>query len=417
MIYTLQKNDRQIQGEITLDGSKSLSNRVLLIQALCAENFAISNLATAKDTTTLAALLNGIKDGATLDTGAAGTTFRFMTGLLATKEGTQILTGSERMKQRPIGVLVDALRHLGANIEYLENEGYPPLKIAEPTNFGEQNHVQIAADTSSQYISALLMLGPTLKKGLQLELMGNIVSRSYIQMTLNTMAHFGVTAEWNEQIITIKPQTYQAKDFVVEADWSAASYYYAMAAFAEKDLNLRLNGLYDNSVQGDAAIAEIMQKFGVQTIYKDGFVYLKKSGEQRVNMFEWDFILCPDIAQTVAVVCAGLGVQGLFTGLETLKIKETDRIQALQNELGKLQVFLSQLPPRFSKRSNKTYYMLEGKALFNEPQFPTYDDHRMAMAFAPLAMYSPIRIEDPMVVEKSYPAFWEDVQKLGFEVE
>ncbi len=416
MTYTITKSNKTIQGEITLDGSKSISNRVLLIKALCENDFEIKNISTSKDTTTLQKLLAQVATGQTFDAGAAGTTYRFMTAYLSTQSGTQVLTGSARMKQRPIGILVDALRQLGAKIDYLENEAYPPLQIGEATNFGQNNHIQIAANTSSQYISALLMLAPTLPKGLDLELTGKIVSRSYIEMTLQTMAYFGIEHTWNEQTISIKPQPYQAKDFTVEADWSAASYYYAMAAFADQDLNLKLNGLYENSLQGDAIIAEMMEKFGVKTIFKEDFIYIKKSGEKRSPMFEWDFLLCPDIAQTMAVVCAGTGVQGLFTGLETLKIKETDRIQALQNELQKLQVFLSKLPAKFSKRSQKDYYMLEGKALLDEPQFPTYEDHRMAMAFAPLAMLGDIKIEEPKVVGKSYPAFWEDIQKLGFEV-
>ncbi len=415
--YTISKPNRQIIGEITLDGSKSISNRVLLIQALCKDDFDISNLSTSKDTVTLTRLLSEINDGATLDAGAAGTTFRFMTALLATQFGTQTLTGTERMKQRPIGVLVDALRSLGANIEYLEQEGYPPLKIGEATDFGQHNRVQISAGTSSQYISALLMLAPTFPNGLELELVGNIVSRSYIEMTLSIMAHFGIEYQWEGQIISIPNQVYQATDFKVEADWSAASYYYAMAAFADDDLNLKLNGLFENSVQGDSILSEMMLKFGVKTIFKEDFIYLKKSGEKPTLMFEWDFILCPDIAQTLAVVCGGMGIHGLFTGLETLKIKETQRIKALQNELGKLQVFLSALPPKFSKKSGKEYYMIEGKALLDNPIFPTYEDHRMAMAFAPLAMFGSIQIEEPNVVVKSYPEFWKDIQKLGFVVE
>ncbi len=417
MIYKISKPNRQVQGEITLDGSKSLSNRALLIQALCNDEVTIGNLSTSKDTVTMQTLIANVADGATLDAGAAGTCFRFMTAYLSTQGGTQILTGTERMKQRPIGILVDALKKLGASIEYLENKGYPPLKIHSPTSFGENNQLSISADTSSQYISALLMLAPTLPNGLELTLDGKIVSRSYIEMTLRLMEHFGVSHQWDGQTIKIKPQAYKANDYTIEADWSAASYYYAIAAFAEENLNLRLNGIFEDSVQGDAVIAEMGQRFGLKTVFKDGFVYLKKSGELLAPMFEKDFLLCPDIAQTVAVICAGLGIQGLYSGLETLKIKETDRVAALQTELGKLQVFLSELPARFSKKSDVTYYMQEGRSLLNEPTFPTYEDHRMAMAFAPLAMYSPIYIEDPMVVVKSYPQFWEDLKILGFEVE
>ena len=412
MKYTLRKPDLNIQGEIDLTTSKSLSNRALIIRALSGEDFPIHKLAASKDTTTLLQLLKSKEE--TLDTGAAGTTYRFMTAYLSLQEGTQILTGSERMKQRPIGALVEALNKLGAHIEYLENEGYPPLKINSPKGFNN-NQLSISAGTSSQFISALLMIAPTLPNGLELTLEGKIVSRSYIEMTLRLMQYFGVSHEWKDNVITIRTQKYQSKEYTVEADWSAASYHYAFAAFA-KHLDLQISGLTNQKIQGDAILPEMMEKFGITTTYNEKGIHLSKSGKAPASLFEWDFILCPDIAQTLAVVCGGLGVQGLFTGLETLSIKETDRIQALQDELAKVQVWFSKLPPRFSKKSNKTYYMIEGKAAVNEPTFPTYEDHRMAMAFAPLAMLGTIHIEDPMVVVKSYPNFYEDMELLGFEV-
>jgi len=414
MRYTIHKPNKHLKGRIYLDGSKSISNRILIIRALSGKSFSIDHLSTSNDTTTLDRLLREAKDGAILDAGAAGTTFRFLTAYLSLQPGTQVLTGSARMKQRPIGVLVEAMRQLGAQIEYLDKEGYPPLKIHTPGVLQDAK-LQIAASVSSQYISALLMIAPTLPQGLELELTGKIVSRPYIEMTLQLMQSFGVIHEWDEQTIRISPQVYQARDCRVEADWSAASYYYAMAAFAD-ELDLRLEGLDEESLQGDAVVAEIMEQFGIQSQFSEGGVRLQKSGDIAL-MFEWDFIKCPDIAQTLAVICAGLGVQGLFSGLETLKIKETDRIAALQNELAKVQSWFSKLPARFSKKSSKDYYMIEGESVIEAPVFATYEDHRMAMAFAPLAMLGKISIEEPMVVAKSYPQFYEDLESLGFEVE
>lgn len=412
--YQLQKTDRKINGQLRLTGSKSISNRALIIRALSGQDFPLQYLAKANDTDLMMELLASKKE--IRDAGPAGTTFRFLTAYFALQPGSQVLTGTDRMKQRPIGVLVEALKQLGANIQYLGKEGYPPLRIGPPTDIGKTDELTISASTSSQFISALLMIAPVLPTGLKLKLDGKIVSRSYIEMTLGLMQKFGVAHDWTDQTITISPQDYQAAPFTVEADWSAASYHYALAAFAD-ELDLQLDGLFPNSFQGDAALVEIMEQFGVQTEFNDTGLRLTKSGKALPPMFEWDFILCPDIAQTMAVICAGLGVPGLFTGLETLSIKETDRIKALQVELGKVGAFLSKLPPRFSPKSNKQFYMVEGTAtLENLPSFATYEDHRMAMAFAPLAMLGKIQIEDPMVVIKSYPAFYEDLELLGFEV-
>ena len=415
MTYTISKKDRRLAGELTLAGSKSISNRALIIQALCEDDFPIHRLANANDTELLQSLLQ--REKIILDAGPAGTTFRFLTAYLALQPDIQILTGSERMKKRPIKVLVEALRQLGADIEYLEKEGYPPLKIGEPSDdFGRKNRLIIPANTSSQYISALLMIAPILPHGLELTLAGKIVSRPYIEMTLALMRHFGVTAGWKDNVIKINPQDYRAKAFTVEADWSAASYYYAMAVFAD-ELDLQLNGLFKDSVQGDAVLAPMMEKFGIKTDFNAQGIRLTKSGAAIPPVFEYDFLECPDLAQTLAVVCAGVGVHGVFTGLETLRIKETDRIAALKNELAKVQAFLSKLPEKFSKKSGKQFFQIEGKAVVeNAPTFATYEDHRMAMAFAPLAMFGNIRIEEPEVVRKSYPNFWRDLTELGFEV-
>lgn len=419
MAYLISKSDKIIKGEITLNGSKSISNRALILRALSGQDFSIKRISSSKDTITLEKLLSEFanqKDGeqVELNTGHAGTTFRFLTGYLAAQKGTQILTGSDRMKQRPIGILVEALRELGANIDYLENEGYPPLQIGK-TKTDWKNKLSISANTSSQYISSLLMLAPTLPNGLELTLDGKIVSVPYIQMTLKLMEEFGVQHTWEDNKISITPQKYQGQDFVVEADWSAASYHFSLAILAD-EVDLQLNGLFEKSTQGDAAIVKIAEQFGIISTFNDKGIHLKKSGNASTQVFEYDFLECPDIAQTLAVICGGLGTMGLFTGLDTLSIKETDRIAALQNELQKVQVFFSKLPPKFSKNSDKIFHMTEGKAVVENPTFETYEDHRMAMAFAPLAFFGEIKIEKPMVVVKSYPGFWKDLEQLGFDI-
>ncbi len=416
MTRNLSKSDRSVRGAIELASSKSISNRILIIRALSAVPFPIHRLANAKDTQLLDSLLQ--TKTPVLDAGAAGTTFRFLTAWLSLQEGEQILTGTERMKQRPIGALVEALRKIGANIEYVDQQGYPPLRIGSPNELGTTNKLTVPAHISSQYISALLLIAPALPKGLELTLEGDIVSRPYIEMTLRLMGAFGVTHHWEGQVIRVAPQIYQAAStdgFTIEADWSAASYYYAMAAMAD-EADIRLGGLYENSLQGDAVLADMMQAFGVQTHFENsGIRLVKKPGTPPPSVFEYDFITCPDIAQTLAVVCAALGTRGVFTGLDTLRIKETDRIAALQTELGKTGAYLKQLPPRSSEKKVSEFYAIEGQSVVqNKPLFETYEDHRMAMAFAPLALLGPVAIADAGVVEKSYPDFWEDLEQLGF---
>ncbi len=409
--------NKNLNGVITLSGSKSISNRVLLIRALCEESFQVTNLSDSDDTVTLERLLNS--KSSTLDAHHAGTTFRFLTAFLATKPGSQILTGSERMKQRPIKALVDALNLLGADIEYLESEGYPPIKINTPKHdFNEE--ITLPANISSQYITALLLIAPTLPKGIMVTLEGKIVSRPYIEMTIKMMEYFGISVDWEMNQIIIKHQKYNAKDYYVEADWSAASYYYILAGLSET-ANITLNGVHANSLQGDSAIAEIGTKFGIETIYEKHQIRLiKEKSLKPIAHFEYDFIEQPDIAQSISVLSAGLGVNTLYSGLQTLKIKETDRILALQQELAKIGVHLNKMPSKFSKKSNIEYYLQEGKATINNqnsPSFDTYNDHRMAMAFAPLAILFPIIINEPMVVSKSYPKYWEDLKKLGFSID
>lgn len=407
---------KDIKGKVTLSGSKSISNRVLLIRALCKDKFDIHNLSDSDDTITLEKLLNDSTD--ILDAHHAGTTFRFLTAYFSIMEGTQILTGSERMKQRPIKGLVDALNLLGANISYLENEGFPPLKISSPTSVWNKE-IALPANISSQYISALLLIAPTLPNGLTLFLEGEVVSRPYIEMTIAIMGYFGIKIDWVGQSIKVEPQRYKAKDYFVEADWSAASYYYVIAGLSDS-AEITLCGLQQQSIQGDAQICKIGEKFGIETLYSENEIKLIKSKEFTIPAhFEYNFIKEPDLAQSISVLCAGLGVSGLFSGLQTLTIKETDRIGALQHEHAKMNVFLNKMPSKFSAKTGVEYYLQEGKSsVINNaiPEINTYNDHRMAMSFAPLALKFPICIIDPLVVSKSYPTFWNDLKTLGFQL-
>jgi len=403
---TLSKKTQKISGKVTLDGSKSLSNRALILEALCGESFDLQNLSTSHDTKTLQKLLK--KGGKIFDAGHAGTTFRFMTAYLAFRKGVQILTGSERMKQRPIGLLVNALREIGAKIEYLENEGYPPLKIYTPKKT-KNNSISIKGNISSQYLSALVMIAPTLPRGLELKIEGELVSRPYLEMTLKMLDHFGIGSNFQDNIIWIPPQKIKAKALTIESDWSAASYYYSLLAIAEKG-ELVINGLFPESWQGDSASNELSKAFGIETIFREnGEMILKKTENTQIDSINIDFTKCPDIAQTFAVMCGALGKKGVFSGLSTLKIKETDRIAALSNELEKVGV-------RFEEISEATCEVT-GKAVFSgTPVFETYKDHRMAMAFAPLALLGTIEFNEPDVVKKSYPNFWKDLESLGFEM-
>ncbi len=417
-MYELSHPGTSLKGHIELTGSKSIANRALIIRALTDGDFPIHRLAAADDTVRLEKLL--ASEDEVLDAGPAGTTFRFLTGYLSRRPGHQVLTGSQRMKERPIGILVEALRELGADIEYTENEGYPPLRIGQSA-LDQTSELTIAADTSSQYISSLLMLAPTLPKGLRLSLEGNIVSVPYIKMTLSLMAYFGVESRWEGQTIIVEPQAYQAREFTVEADWSAASYYYGIAALAP-EADLQIDGLFAESVQGDSVVAELYERFGVRTTFNDAGLQIVKPADAAVPpLFEQDFVDCPDIAQTLMATCAGLGVQALYSGLQTLFIKETDRVKAMQTELGKLGIALYKIPAHMSGAAEgQQYFGQEGKADFSAsgtPVFMTYHDHRMAMALAPLALLHPVRIENPEVVGKSYPDFYTDFGKLGFRTE
>lgn len=336
----------------------------------------------------------------------AGTTMRFLTAYFSVTRQVRTMTGTARMCERPIGLLVEALKELGADIEYLDREGYPPLKI---NGFGPQKatRIKIRGDVSSQYISALLMIAPRLEKGLEIELLGEVGSIPYITMTIRQMEASGVkvTADWQNKKLTVKPQAYQPVTYKIESDWSGASYWYSVVALAEDpDSRIELLGLKKNSLQGDSAIVDIMAHLGVKSTFTEDGVLLEKI--RPAETFAWDFANCPDLTQTVAVVLACLKIEGELTGIESLKIKETDRVLALQNELKKIDAELIEVEP------NHKYRVTGFSESTGTPVIDTYDDHRMAMAFAPVAMLRDVIIKEPGVVAKSYPSYWEDLGKI-----
>ena len=429
MSITLSHSTRTIKGEIHLTASKSESNRALIIQALCDDAFEIENLSISNDTKVLKELLNkslqeetvradkarvkssdDVSDNhqPTFSVNLAGTAMRFLTAYLAIQNQEVVLTGAQRMKERPIKVLVDALKQLGAEISYQEKEGFPPLKISGKKLSGDK--VTIDGGISSQYISALLMMAPKLENGLNIEFEGEVVSKPYIDMTIEMMRYFGATVQWKGNNIKVKPGNYKARDFKIEADWSAASYWYSMVALA-KEADITLFGLKQESLQGDAVVQEIYKSLGVVTEFVDEGIRLTKNSEFRIQNSELniDFVNFPDIAQTVAVTCAALNIKAKLRGLKTLRIKETDRIAALQTELTKL---------GFSVEVDNDDIIINpidsGPSEFSQSSVETYNDHRMAMAFAPLALQSSITIEEENVVAKSYPNFWKGLESVGF---
>ncbi len=417
-IYT---GSKRLSGTIYLTGSKSESNRALIMQALSGSAVQVKNTSEAADTVTLLKVLQGengkqkaesekqnAESGKLIDIGPAGTAMRFLTAYYSLQEGEVVLTGSARMKQRPIGILVNALRSLGAKIEYLEKEGYPPINIQGPFR-QESDKVSIQGNISSQYISALLLIAPRLENGLELIIEGELTSRPYVEMTLAMMSQAGIQYKWDGNTIKIPNQAFTGCTISVEPDWSAASYWYAIAALAE-EAELFLPGLNAYSLQGDNKITEIMANFGITSQFKDGGVLIKKE-QKKIERKIFDFKECPDLAQTVIVVCAALGHDATFTGMETLKIKETDRVNALRVELAKIGVKLVE--------KNMTYKLdCSGRDLSRSISIGTYDDHRMAMAFAPLALVlTEMEIEDHRVVDKSYPHFWSDLESIGYIVE
>ncbi len=393
---------KNIFTSILLPSSKSESNRVLIINALCEQPCSLSNLSEARDTQTMLRLL--ASDDLTLDVLDAGTTMRFLTAYCTAKNRETVLTGSARMCERPIQLLVEALRDLGATIDYVRQEGFPPIHIRDFKPV--KNKLAIRGDVSSQYISALLMIAPMLPLGLELELLGKIASMPYIQMTLQLMENFGVTHAWNNNTIHISPQKYHAATYAVESDWSASSYWYAIASLAHQ-AEIKLLGLKKDSLQGDAEIVPIMEKLGVSTVFEADGVLLRKTKTEK--SFEWDFTHCPDLAQTIAVVGAAKGVAMKMTGLESLKIKETDRIVAVRDELAKFGIQAIDI-------NDAALHIAPQELKAPNAMIKTYKDHRMAMAFAPLGLHFEVEIAQPEVVEKSYPRFWEDLQKGDFQV-
>ena len=412
MQYTIISPTR-LNANIQLPASKSVSNRALIIYALSGGYKLPQNLSDCDDTEVIINAIRYMPE--VIDIKAAGTAMRFMTAYLSVMRGTHVITGTDRMKHRPISVLVDALRKLGAQIEYVGEEGFPPLRITGSKLTG--GLLEIPGNVSSQYISALLMIGPVLEEGLELRLTGDIISRPYIDLTLWMMREFGADADWSAgDTISVKPQPYSNRDYVIENDWSGASYWYEMVALSQdREATVRLSGLMDGSKQGDSVVKYIFSLLGVKTSFesRDGerlqVVTLKRSG-RCVPRLEYDFVNSPDLAQTVVVACCAKGVPFHFRGLSTLKIKETDRIAALKKELLKLGYVLKDI--------NGSELVWDGTRC--EPQkhavIDTYEDHRMALSFAPLGLLKPIVINNPQVVTKSYPRFWDDLKMAGFEI-
>ena len=399
-----------LRGTLHLPASKSESNRALILQAL-AGGGTLTNLSDAHDTMLMQRLL-AQPEAEVCDAEDAGTVMRFLTAHLAMGGRTVILTGTARMQQRPIGVLVDALRQLGARIAYTKAEGFPPLHLLGrtplPATDSEPIELDVRGDISSQYISALLMIGPMLANGLRIRLLGKVGSRPYIRLTLSLMQHFGANCRDLGTVLDVRPQPYHAADYQIEADWSAASYAYALVALAPPGSWLLLPGLRRHSWQGDQAIVAMMEKLGVQTEFLADETIRLSQGARADELIQ-DFTHCPDLAQTIAVVAAALGIPATFTGLESLRIKETDRIGALQVESKKFGATLTETEPeRFSLTAMTS--PLAGQTV------ATYHDHRMALAFAPLTLRAPITIEAPGVVRKSFPRFWEELRQLGFAV-
>lgn len=396
----LEQINSFLPSRIPLPSSKSESNRALIIDALTEGENRLLNLAEARDTQTMIRLLK--ENPPIFDVLDAGTTMRFLTAYAVVTDQYKVMTGTPRMCERPIGILVDALRALGAEIHYMNKEGFPPLAI-HGLKIQKTDALQIRGDVSSQYISALLMVAPKLPKGLTLELTGKVGSRTYIEMTIQLMKAFGVSCEWKGNLIKVKHQDYKPTVFSVESDWSGASYWFSLIACADKG-DLFLEGLKQNSLQGDSKIVEIMDHLGVKSEFKVGGLQLTKQEVKGLDAF--DFSDCPDLAQTVAVTCAIIGQKVRFTGLESLRIKETDRIYALQQELLKFGA-------KLEEDANEVFTLIPSVKMPNEVKIHTYDDHRMAMAFMPLMTKTRVIIEDPEVVNKSYPSFWKHVALIN----
>ena len=406
MNLKLNQSICNLQSTIKISGSKSETNRLLLLQALYS-NLVLENVSNSDDSEVMIKALTS--NETVIDIHHAGTAMRFLTGYFAQKEGKEvILTGSPRMKERPIKILVESLRKLGAEIEYIENEGFPPIKITEKKI--TKNKVSLPANVSSQYISALLLIAPKLENGLELTLEGKITSIPYIEMTLALLNEIGVETSFLENVVTVKPKSsiinYQLS---IESDWSSASYFYSIIALSEIGTQITLSSYKQNSLQGDSVLAEIYKDFGVETVFNSNkTISISKINKRNPQPTTHNLNNAPDIAQTIAVTCFGLGIGCHLSGLHTLKIKETDRLEALQVELTKLGANITVTNDSLT---------LEVSILINSDiKIKTYQDHRMAMAFAPLALKTSIIIEDAEVVSKSYPNFWNDLKSIGFNI-
>lgn len=405
-ILLQQSTINNLKSEIKITGSKSESNRLLLLQALYS-NIQIENLSNSDDTRVMSQALSSTSN--IVDVHHAGTAMRFLTAYFAFQKGREVvLTGSDRMKERPIKILVDALRELGADISYLETEGFPPLKIngKNPT----KNKVTLQANVSSQYISALLLIAPKLENGLELTLEGNITSVPYIKMTLRLLEELGIETSFKDQTIKVKQQSAINNQIAtVESDWSSASYFYSIIALSKVGTKITLSSYKAHSLQGDAVLADIYLQFGVKTTFKTNRLVLQKVEMlNNLSLIELDLSNSPDIAQTITVTCFALGLECLLTGLHTLKIKETDRLLALKTEIEKLGGMVT--------ITTNSLHLKASNNLKSQVAIATYNDHRMAMAFAPLALKTSLIINDAEVVSKSYPGFWNDLKTIGFQI-
>jgi len=410
----------RLSGTVILEPSKSLSNRALIIRSLCDQPFDIHHLSASDDTVVLQKMLSS-KDSK-LFAGHAGSSYRFMLARLCLGKSEVVLEATPQLSRRPIGPLVRALQNLGADISYLKKDGFPPLLIKPSAAFGvKANEVKLHAGVSSQYISAILMIAPCLPNGLTLHLTEDPVSVSYVHMTLRMMEYFGITTSFVGNTIRIEPGKYVAKEISIEGDWSAASYYYSCAALAES-ATIEIEGLNELSLQGDQVVRLIYEELGVTTHFHEKGITLNKAKakakdeakvKEKAMEFKYDFTSCPDLAQTVMVTLAGLGIKSELSGLKTLRIKETDRIAAMQTELARVKTILE-----VHEKDGNISCKLFGKAKWKDrANFNTYEDHRMAMAFTPLACLHPIMIKNPDVVSKSYPGFWRDMETIGVKSE
>lgn len=404
----------RIDTTIKLPASKSISNRALIISALAGVKTMPRNISNCDDTEVI---VRALRDNPyEIDIKAAGTAMRFMTAYLAVTPGEHVITGTERMKHRPIKVLVDALRYLGADIEYIGEEGFPPLKIRGKALDG--GSIEIPGDVSSQYVSALLMIAPMLNGGLELHLTGNIISRPYIDLTIHTMHDYGARVEWTDvDTIVTEPTGYREREFIIENDWSGASYWYeTLALMGDRESSIRLPGLIDSSRQGDSGVRYLFSMLGVKTSFEDGIktkptTVTLKAMRSMLPKLDFDFSGQPDLTQTLVVTCAAMNIPFHFTGLATLRIKESDRIEVLKREMRKMGFVI--------REEDNSELLWDGERCeaTMEP-IDTYEDHRMAMAFAPAAVKFPgLRINNPEVVTKSYPNFWKDLQQAGFKIE